>query len=172
MTRGTSNTNSRGSSQTRRIRRAWLLQQFGDGTKAPCFRCGTFVTDETISVDRITPGVEGGRYVRGNIRPACTPCNSETGSHLGNERKRAKAMGAMPRKSPLRLGALRHADAGTLHIDPVLQRMSVRVVSGTEVVLEGAQARRAIQSLIDAKAVGVRGAITVVGAELLARWTK
>jgi hypothetical protein len=25
------------------------------------------------------PGAHGGRYTHGNIRPACGPCNSETG---------------------------------------------------------------------------------------------
>jgi hypothetical protein len=88
--RGTSNTNARGSSYTRRIRRAYLLATFGDGERAQCYRfevCGTVVDDSTITVDRIVPGCEGGTYRRDNIRPACAPCNSETGGALGAARR-------------------------------------------------------------------------------------
>lgn len=81
--RGTTNRNERGSSEDRRRRRSWLLERFGDGVQAPCWRCGALLTMTTITVDRITPGCRGGRYVRTNIRPACGPCNSETG---GRER--------------------------------------------------------------------------------------
>jgi hypothetical protein len=38
--------------------------------------------DATITVDRIVPGRDGGTYRRNNIRPACGPCNSETGGAL------------------------------------------------------------------------------------------
>jgi hypothetical protein len=72
----------RGSSYDRRARRAWMLDTFGDGVTAPCYRCGESLTDETITADRIVPGRDGGRYVRTNIRPACGPCNSETGGAL------------------------------------------------------------------------------------------
>lgn len=87
--RGTSNSDDRGSSETRRRRKRWLLETFGDGVAAPCaFGCGTVVTMETITVDRYpVPGVEGGRYVRGNIRPACGPCNSRDGNDLRERRK-------------------------------------------------------------------------------------
>lgn len=59
--------------------------------KAPCYRCGLILTFDTITVDRIVPGIEGGRYIRKNIRPACAPCNCETGGQLGAARKQAKA---------------------------------------------------------------------------------
>lgn len=36
----------------------------------------------SLTIDRIVPGCMGGRYVRNNIRPACGPCNSETGGAL------------------------------------------------------------------------------------------
>jgi 5-methylcytosine-specific restriction endonuclease McrA len=77
--RGTSNRNARGSSRDRKLRRRWLLVQFGDGHKAPCYRCDIPLDDSTITVDRIVPGAHGGRYTHGNIRPACQKCNSETG---------------------------------------------------------------------------------------------
>lgn len=82
--RGTSNTNARGGSPARRSRKQWLLDTFGDGEKAPCgFGCGAVLTLETMSVDRYPiPGVMGGRYVRGNIRVACIPCNSAHGATL------------------------------------------------------------------------------------------
>jgi hypothetical protein len=80
--RGTSNGNVRGNNRDRAARRTWLLNAYGDGKTAPCYRCGKALTDSTITVDRILPGVLGGRYVRGNIRPACGPCNSETGGAL------------------------------------------------------------------------------------------
>ncbi len=82
--RGTSNGNDRGNATARRARKVWLLNEFGDGTTAPCaFACGAVVTLETLTVDRFpTPGCQGGRYVRGNIRPACGPCNSLHGATL------------------------------------------------------------------------------------------
>jgi hypothetical protein len=43
-----------------------------------------------VTVDRIIPGCKGGTYRRDNIRPACAPCNTELGSQLGHEQKRAK----------------------------------------------------------------------------------
>lgn len=80
--RGTSNTNARGNVYDRAARRAWLLTTFGDGATAPCYRCDETLDDTTITVDRIVPGVLGGTYRRSNIRPACGPCNSETGGAL------------------------------------------------------------------------------------------
>jgi hypothetical protein len=87
--RGTSNANARGNSEDRRRRREWLLSTFGDGSSCPCSVCGTALTAETVTVDRVVPGAEGGRYVRGNIRPMCAGCNSETGGRLGAQRKTA-----------------------------------------------------------------------------------
>jgi hypothetical protein len=88
--RGTSNTNDRGSSEERRKRKEWLLREFGDGVSAPCaFACGTAVTIHTITVDRFpVPGCRGGRYRRGNIRPACGPCNSRHGGSIRRAEQR------------------------------------------------------------------------------------
>lgn len=52
-----------------------------------CYRCGVLLTVETVTVDRIIPGCQGGSYRRSNIRPSCQPCASLTGAALGNERK-------------------------------------------------------------------------------------
>lgn len=80
--RGTSNTNDRGSSYSRRSRRQWLIDTWGDGERVACYRyvrCGAILTFETLTIDRIVPGCDGGTYARTNIRPACAPCNSSTG---------------------------------------------------------------------------------------------
>lgn len=84
--RGTTNANVRGSSYTRKARRLWLLAQFGDGQTAPCYRCGEMLDEAALTVDRIVPGCQGGRYVRNNIRPACGPCNSQTGGAVRSGR--------------------------------------------------------------------------------------
>lgn len=106
--RGTSNSNQRGSSYSRRRRREWLVETYradvdiallgpnrveplilfrpaplGTGMAAcRCYRCGDLLTVDTVTVDRIVPGCKGGTYRRSNIRPACGKCNSETGGGL------------------------------------------------------------------------------------------
>lgn len=80
VTRGASNTNSRGSAAQRRSRRVWLLGHFGDGETAPCYSCAEPLDYGSLEVDRIIPGILGGTYARGNIRPACGPCNRRTGN--------------------------------------------------------------------------------------------
>lgn len=107
--RGTTNGNARGSSYSRRRRREWLVETYranvdlvlpkpGDAWLSPlsvrrdrpdlwpdavpacrCYRCGVLLTVDTVTVDRIIPGYQGGTYRRDNIRPACGPCNSKTG---------------------------------------------------------------------------------------------
>ena len=86
--RGTSNGNQRGGSAARRARKVWLLGHFGDGEKADCaFGCGSVVSLDTITVDRFpVPGCQGGTYARGNIRPACAPCNSSRGAVLRSKK--------------------------------------------------------------------------------------
>lgn len=103
VTRGTSNGNARGCSEDRRRRREWLVETYRadvdvliisweiftclrPSTQYPtavpacrCYRCGKLLTVDTVTVDRIIPGCQGGTYRRNNIRPACGPCNSETG---------------------------------------------------------------------------------------------
>ena len=86
-----SHANERGSSKDRKIRKQWLLDTFGNGTIAFCgfHGCGETLTFDTITVDRYPiPGCEGGRYVRGNIRPACLHHNCSEGGKLGNKRKK------------------------------------------------------------------------------------
>lgn len=89
--RGTSNKNSRGSSYDVRRRKQWLLDTFGDGTHVDCaLGCGIVLDFGTVTVDRIVPGALGGRYVQGNIRPACQSCNSIEGNRLRARMKAAR----------------------------------------------------------------------------------
>jgi hypothetical protein len=72
--------NARGSSYDRRRRKEWLLREWGNGVRARCWRmssarCLGWVTFETLTVDRVVMGCDGGRYTRDNIRPSCGPCN-------------------------------------------------------------------------------------------------
>lgn len=100
--RGTSNGNVNGNSEDRRRRRQYLVDTYranedsaiagigenavvvgvplGSGTPScRCYRCGTLLTVDTVTADRIKPGCQGGTYRRENIRPACSDCNSKTG---------------------------------------------------------------------------------------------
>lgn len=80
--RGTSNSNDRGSAEARRRRKCWILATFGDGISVVCYRCPTVLLYSTVEVDRIIPGVLGGRYTRDNIRPCCGDCNKVTGNEV------------------------------------------------------------------------------------------
>lgn len=105
--RGTTNRNQRGSSYSRQRRREWLVQTFRADRDASdfdlpiavalylgvpacrCYRCGVLLTVETVTADRIVPGCLGGTYRRSNIRPACGPCNSQTGGRLAHRKAAA-----------------------------------------------------------------------------------
>jgi len=78
--RGTTNQNVRGNTRDRARRKAWLMQHWASDSigYVRCYRCGIMLNEERLTVDRIVPGNKGGRYVRGNIRPACRHCNSAT----------------------------------------------------------------------------------------------
>jgi 5-methylcytosine-specific restriction endonuclease McrA len=80
MLRGTSNSNDRGSASERRKRKCWLLAWFGDGVTCLCYSCGDVLLYSTLQADRIIPGILGGTYARGNIRPCCGPCNRRGGN--------------------------------------------------------------------------------------------
>lgn len=80
--RGTSNSNSRGSSYQRRQRRAFLVEKFGSktGKTIRCFHCKKRMHVNARvrrwEVDRFPVcGHAGGTYARDNIVPACPKCN-------------------------------------------------------------------------------------------------
>lgn len=84
----------RGNSKNRRVRKEWLLTTFGDGTTCVCSfeDCETELTYETLTVDRWPiSGYDGGRYIRGNIRPSCGPCNFSDGAKSAHQRRLSKA---------------------------------------------------------------------------------
>lgn len=74
----------RGSSRDRKVRRAWLLATFDTDLgpdRARCHLklsawCERTVDAVSLSVDRIEGG---GSYRRGNIQPACKPCQDRQG---------------------------------------------------------------------------------------------
>lgn len=109
--RGTSNGNERGSSYSRRSRRAWILITYASNIPGftRCYRCGQLLFNPDdypagttrawpdwapndtlpaapLTIDRIRPGCAGGTYKRENIRPACGHCNSETGGKLAGRK--------------------------------------------------------------------------------------
>lgn len=75
-------TDLRGSNADRRARKLWLLAAYGDGALTTCYRCNVPLLFDDVTSDRIDPGAYGGRYVRTNLRPACQPCQTETGNEL------------------------------------------------------------------------------------------
>jgi 5-methylcytosine-specific restriction endonuclease McrA len=66
----------RGNSKSRRARKHYLLDTFGNGTTCGCVHCGDELTFNTLEADRVTPGSEGGSYRRDNIVPSCRHCNA------------------------------------------------------------------------------------------------
>jgi 5-methylcytosine-specific restriction endonuclease McrA len=85
------NSNQRGNSYSRRARKLFLLNKFGNGIKAPCWECGAMVDYDTIVADRIKPAREGGTYVRTNIRVHCHDCSNREGARITNEIRAATA---------------------------------------------------------------------------------
>lgn len=88
-----SNKNQVPSASQRRALKAWMLATFGDGVTAPCSFCGRELLWSQITRDRFPkPGRRGGRYVKGNVRPACMSCNASEGARQAAiERTEAEA---------------------------------------------------------------------------------
>jgi hypothetical protein len=58
-----------------------MLAEFGDGISAPCSFCEKALVYSEITKDLFPkPARKGGRYVKGNIRPACLSCNAADGA--------------------------------------------------------------------------------------------
>jgi 5-methylcytosine-specific restriction endonuclease McrA len=45
--------------------------------KGICHYCGQLVPAKELTMDHIVPIARGGRSVKGNVVPACKPCNSK-----------------------------------------------------------------------------------------------
>lgn len=80
-----------------------MLEHFGNGTTCLCaFECGTILDATTLTKDRYPkPGRKGGRYIKGNVRPACGKCNSSHGS-IEAAAERAKEKAARERRNTTR----------------------------------------------------------------------
>lgn len=75
-----------------------------------CFRCGTLCHWDSVEIDRIKPGCEGGRYTKSNIRPACGSCNKVLcGEYV--KRRNAKRAAANARRRELRKQRAAERDA-------------------------------------------------------------
>lgn len=102
MTNSREPNSARGNVRDRRRRKLFLLSPEsgwgGNGTEVPCSepKCPQIVTIETIFVDRIIPGAEGGRYTRDNIKPHCCRCSHQQG-WLIRKGKRCSASTALPK---------------------------------------------------------------------------
>jgi hypothetical protein len=62
-------------SQRRKQLRQGMLDEYGDGTTCPCVNCGRTLDITTVSMDRIIPGADNGRYVPANLIPMDYDCN-------------------------------------------------------------------------------------------------
>jgi len=78
----------RGNSRDRAARKEWLKSEAagfgGNGRVVPCYWCGRKLRKP--EADRYPVcGHNGGRYVRGNIVPACRSCNATRCGGCGKE---------------------------------------------------------------------------------------
>lgn len=95
--RGTSNRLVTGNSKDRARRRARIVERDGwpEVGLVLCHWCGCpLLQDEdpeapgqSVTMDRVVPGCEGGTYELDNLVPACGPCNQERGGKLGAQRR-------------------------------------------------------------------------------------
>lgn len=98
--RGTSNADERGSSHQRARRKRNLLERDGTGPDglALCVTCPTIVDFESMTVDRITPGCEGGKYGppsdTSNCRIQCERCCARQGGYLAARRRAERKQAA------------------------------------------------------------------------------
>lgn len=76
----------RGNTTDRKRRKLWVIDTFGDGTFVACRMCWITVDYAGLCIDRIVPGHLGGKYVRSNIQPSCSPCQHRQGAEIANAR--------------------------------------------------------------------------------------
>lgn len=94
------NGNQRGSAADRRRRKRALLERDGTGPDgiALCWQCPTIVDFESMFVDRIKPGAEGGKYGYrdlSNNRIHCERCSHRQGGLLAAARRRERLEGTL-----------------------------------------------------------------------------
>lgn len=77
-----------------------------------CFRCGDLLDWESVEIDRIKPGCEGGRYTKNNIRPICERDNKIlSGEHVKRRNAKRKTRNAAARERRARIKATMAAGA-------------------------------------------------------------
>jgi hypothetical protein len=131
VTRGTSNTNDRGSAASRRRRKQALLVRDGDGISAPCWECGASVTFSTMICDRKKPGKHGGRYQLSNLRVHCRGCSETQGARMALESRRWKEWNRRGlRRTRLSPVGFRSPHRWYIHLDDLLQGTVQRDDSG------------------------------------------
>ncbi len=114
----------RGNTEDRKRRRKFLLTKFGNGKTVDCVHCGKKLTEKTLTVDRIVPECQGGRYDRGNIQPSCKPCNDKRGSKLCPMQE---ALLEQREKQALeKFSAAKPADFGSAASNPKLRYKTVK----------------------------------------------
>lgn len=70
-------------SKARELRKSqWWKRRKAQGV---CHYCGTKVPADEITMDHAVPVIRGGKSTRGNLVPACKPCNSEKKHRLDLE---------------------------------------------------------------------------------------
>lgn len=106
--RGTSNSNSRGSTADRLARRRWLLSPesgwTGNGTTVVCAfpECEETLDVDTVTVDRWPiPGALDGTYARDNIRPACATHNYGGGYSISRLKAAMQSLADAVRPEPV-----------------------------------------------------------------------
>lgn len=96
--RSTSNGNSTGNSEDRRRRREWMWREFSKRGRIRCHWCPRWMTKREFQVDRHPVcGHSGGRYVRGNIVPACPKYNGGRCNRTCGIQHRKRPLLAEPR---------------------------------------------------------------------------
>lgn len=69
--------------KARELRRsAWWKNKRSAGR---CFYCGKEVGAQALTMDHKVPIIRGGRTTRGNVVPACKPCNDDKKHRLPTE---------------------------------------------------------------------------------------
>lgn len=149
----------RGSSRARKRRRAWLLETFDPELgpdKAACrlrlsAECLAIVDAITLSVDRIEIG---GSYARGNIQPACKPCQDKQGGleavkangYMIDEYRAARDAREALRESgqlaPSSVAGIAHSDVAMYQLDDDDFDRAVPSVTFREWLIEWGASRR------------------------------
>lgn len=71
--------------KARELRRSpWWKRRIAEGR---CHYCGQIVGAAALTMDHLVPLIRGGRSTKGNLVPACKPCNDRKKHGLAWERE-------------------------------------------------------------------------------------